>query len=176
MDDPDDLSPAEMQAFVGIPSPFPTDPKKIRARIRSYERKLAKEKQLIGSCDDGYGKRFLLGPLYMLVGDVEGALKHYEWFEREFEERGIEPFHLITWCLALYKAGRLEDAREMVSITMDANRYLVPLLLGENPQEEDGWHGSNYEWLSYAKAFPRDLVALWDREALDWLREMRAEE
>ena len=40
---------------------IPTDHKKIRARIRSYERKL--EKDIIefgGMAGDGYGKRYLL--------------------------------------------------------------------------------------------------------------------
>lgn len=41
---------------------FPTDPKKIRARIRSYERKLQKELDETGMIHDGYGKRYLLWP------------------------------------------------------------------------------------------------------------------
>ena len=40
---------------------FPDDPKKIRARIRSYERSLRKEQEEHGFIRDGYGKRHLLG-------------------------------------------------------------------------------------------------------------------
>ena len=47
---------------------FPKDPARIRQRIRSYERKLTDE--LGRPLRDGYGKRFLLGPLYMLLGDL----------------------------------------------------------------------------------------------------------
>jgi tetratricopeptide (TPR) repeat protein len=159
--------------FVGIPTPFPSDPKKIRMRIRSYERKLAKEKQLMGGYDDSYGKRNLLGPLYLLLGDIDGALAHYEWYEREFEDCGSEPYHLVAWCLALYKAGRLDDAREMLSKVMKGNEYMVPHLLGEEPKRRDGWHSSNYGWLNYALALPNELASLWNEEALDWLRQMR---
>jgi hypothetical protein len=53
---------------------FPTDRKKIRERIRGYERALERELKS-GYGDDGYGKRFLLGPLYMLrIDDIDGAL------------------------------------------------------------------------------------------------------
>lgn len=37
---------------------FPTDVKKLKTRIRSYEKSLQGEPDLI---DDGYGKRYLLG-------------------------------------------------------------------------------------------------------------------
>jgi hypothetical protein len=47
--------------------PFPTDPKRIRDRIRRYERALKKELEA-GYGGDGYGKRYLLGPLYMFDG------------------------------------------------------------------------------------------------------------
>ena len=49
---------------------FPTDPKQLRQRIKSYERKFRQEKKARGDYDNGYGKRFLLGPLYMLSGDL----------------------------------------------------------------------------------------------------------
>ncbi len=38
---------------------FPTDPKRIRERIRRYERALRRELE-IGEGRDGYGKRYLL--------------------------------------------------------------------------------------------------------------------
>ncbi len=61
---------------------FPKEPKKIRERIRRYERTLRKENQEFGSISDGYGKRYLLGPLYMLLGDTAGAIKSFEWFDK----------------------------------------------------------------------------------------------
>ncbi len=49
-------------------------PRKIRERIRRYERKLRAEKYRYGDYDDGAGKRHFIGPLYLLLGDNEGAL------------------------------------------------------------------------------------------------------
>jgi len=111
-----DLGPA-----VGTPSPFPTDPKKIRSRIKSYERKLRKEKETFGCYDDGAGKRFLLGSLYMLMGDLDGALVHYDWYEQEFPDDGAEPYNHLTWALALYRGGRKEDAFHRLYQTMLEN-------------------------------------------------------
>ena len=62
---------------------FPKTPKAIRARIRSYEGKLKQELET-GYGGDGYGKRYLLGPLYMLLGDVDGALASFDWYEKPF--------------------------------------------------------------------------------------------
>ena len=59
---------------------FPTlDSRRIRARIRRYERALKRE-LAAGYGGDGYGKRYLLGPLYMLLGDVGGALASFDWY------------------------------------------------------------------------------------------------
>lgn len=80
------LYPASYDSFARLEpdytmSLFPDTPKKIKARIRSYERKLQKEKEEHNFVNDGYGKRYLLGPLYMLMDDIEGALQSYAWFE-----------------------------------------------------------------------------------------------
>ena len=81
---------------------FPKDPKKIRERITGYERDL--QAKVYGFIDDGYGKRYLLGPLYMLLGDIKGALKSFAWFEKSFPDDVGEPMHYLCWTLALYRA------------------------------------------------------------------------
>ena len=104
---------------------FPSDSKRIRERIRRYERALKRE-LVEGYGGDGYGKRYLLGPLYMLMGDVDGAL-------------------------ALFRGGRRQEAFNKLYQTMLENLYLVPFLLGQNPQRLDIWHGNNLEWIEYGR-------------------------
>ena len=151
---------------------FPTDPKQLRQRIKSYERKFRQEKKARGDYDDGYGKRFLLGPLYMLAGDLQGALAHYEWYEKAFPDDCPEPYNQLTWALALHRAGRDQEAFRKLYQAMLANLYLVPYLLGETPQKLDIWHGSNHQWLEYALSIPKELLALWDQDALAWARKV----
>ena len=150
---------------------FPTDPKRIRERIRRYERALKRE-QKAGYGDDGYGKRYLLGPLYMLMGDVDGALASFDWYEDAYPDDGGEPYQYLTWALALFRGGRKHEAFNKLYQTMLENLYLVPFLLGQNPRPFDIWHGSNLEWIEYAVEVPPELVSLWDDVALQWAREV----
>ncbi len=150
---------------------FPTDPKRIRERIRRYERALKRELET-GYGGDGYGKRFLLGPLYMLLGDVDGALASFDWYVEAYPDGGGEPYQYLTWALALFRGGRREEAFNKLYQTMLENLYLVPFLLGRNPQPLDIWHGSNWEWMEYAVEIPHELLSLWDDVALQWAREV----
>ncbi len=55
-----------------------TDPKRTRERIRRQERALKRGLEE-GYGSDGYGKRYLLGPVYMWLGVVDGALASFDW-------------------------------------------------------------------------------------------------
>ena len=79
---------------------------KIRARLRSSERKLRKEKEKYGWYDDGAGKRYQVGPHYMLLDDNEGALAAFQWFEKEFPDDIGVPDHFLCWSLALIPCGQ----------------------------------------------------------------------
>ena len=57
---------------------IPKDHKKIKAQIHRYERALKKELDEYGCYDDGAGKRYMIGPLYLILGDVAGAMKSYK--------------------------------------------------------------------------------------------------
>jgi len=70
-EDNDDFLVDECSADNSARYRFPTDPKKIKARIRSYERKLRDEKRRCGGYHDSYGRRFLVGPLCLAMGDVD---------------------------------------------------------------------------------------------------------
>lgn len=150
---------------------FPTDPKRIRERIRRYERALKKELEE-GYGGDGYGKRYLLGPLYMLMDDVDGALASFDWYQNAYPDDGGEPYQYLTWALALFRGGRRQEAFNKLSQTMLENLYLVPFLLGHNPLPLDIWHGSNFESNEYADEVPQELLNLWDDVALQWARKV----
>jgi hypothetical protein len=150
---------------------FPTDPRRIRDRIRRYERALHRELDA-GDGRDGYGKRYLLGPLYMLLGDVDGALASCDWYVAAFPDDGGEPYQSLTWALALFRGGRGPEAVHKLYQTMLQNVYLVPLVLGHQPRRLDIWHGSNWEWPEYAAEIPQALLNLWDDVALQWARDV----
>jgi hypothetical protein len=150
---------------------FPKDPKKLKARIRRYERALRLEHEQFGAYDDSYGKRFLLGPLYLLAGDLPGALKSFKWFEQAFPDDSGEPYHRLCWTLALYRSGDLDAASHKLRQTMLTNLYLIPRLLGIPQSRFDVWHHSNWADEEYAEDSPPEILELWDPAARQWALE-----
>lgn len=151
---------------------FPKDSKAIRACIRSYERALKKEKETYGFYDDGHGKRYLLGPLYLLLGDVKGALAHFAWFKEMFPDDMGEPAHCLCWSLALYRSGDEKVAADKLLRAMLSNLYLIPHLLGEQQEEYDIWHSSSWEMKEYANDMPYEIVSLWNEQEKAWAKKV----
>ncbi len=142
--------------------------RKIRERIRRYERKLREEKRTYGDYRDGAGKRYLLGPSYLLLGDTEGAMKSFRWFEAEFPDDCGEPGHFLCWASASWRAGDQEGAARKLKQTMLANLYIIPHLLGLEIVALDIWHGSSDEEPRYLQFIPDEYFLLWDENELAW--------
>jgi hypothetical protein len=145
-----------------------TEQQKIRSRLRSYERKLQQEKKKFGYYHDGAGKRYQIGPHYMLLGDNEGALKAFAWFEQEFDDDIGMPDHSLCWSLALYRAGNEIGAAKKLRQAMLSNLYLVPYLLGEPISVIDMWHGSSDAEPEYLDHIPDPYLQLWTDEEKRW--------
>jgi hypothetical protein len=152
-------------------SQVPKEPRKIRARIKRYERELRKERDKFGYISDGHGKRYELGPLYLLAGDVQGAVESFRWFEKTFPDDIGEPVHFLCWTLALYRSGDRAQAAQRLRQTMLSNLYLIPHLLGREQDELGIWHATNYEQTDYLEYVPAEIWALWDASALRWAEE-----
>ena len=147
---------------------LPKDPKKIRARIKSYERKLRQELKDHGCYRDGAGKRNFLGPLYLLMGDLAGAMDSFGWFQKNFSDDAGEPGHRLIWALALHRAGNPQDAKQKLREAMLLNLYMVPHLLEEDRLRLQMWHGCNEEWSEYLEEIPEAYFKMWDVEEIQW--------
>jgi hypothetical protein len=152
-------------------SQLPKNPAKIRERIKRYERELRQEHKRFGAFGDSAGKRYLMGPLYLLLGDNQGALKSFDWFEQNFPDDMGEPEHYLSWTLALYRSGHIAAAEQKLLQTMLSNLYLIPHLLGLDQPELDIWHRSNIDRRDYLGYIPPEILALWDDAALQWAGE-----
>jgi hypothetical protein len=145
-----------------------SEQQKIRSRLRSYERKLQQEKNRFGCYHDGAGKRYQIAPHYMLLGDNEGALAAFEWFEQEFDDDVGTPDHSLCWSLALHRAGNEIGAAKKLRQAMLSNLYLVPHLLGEPIADLDIWHGSSDTEPSYVHHILESYLELWTDEEREW--------
>ncbi len=162
MDEDEDVFPA--------PEPYqvPRDATKIKSRIRRYERDLEAEKRRLGDYRDGSGKRFLLGPLYLILGDLAGALKSFCLVRgRVPGQHGRGPSCSLL-VAGLASCGQEAKAQRMLRRTMLANLYILPRLLGLEVRRHDIWHGSNIAEPSYLSWIPAEYWALWSTEDRRW--------
>lgn len=145
---------------------FPTDPKKIRERIKRYERAFKEPHH-----DDGAGKRFLLGQLYMLMGDQPGAIKSYAWYKKTFPDDCTEPFNHLCWTLAILRSGDEKAAKAKFRELVFDSLYIVPIFFGETPANHGFRHYSNWAEAAYVLEGPKDeLFALWSESESTWIK------
>lgn len=149
---------------------LPDSPKKLRERAMRYRRSLAKEKKDHGYINDGAGKRYLIGPLFVLSGDLEKAIDYYQWYEEEFSDDSGEPIHYIYWVLALLRTERKKDAERKLLEALIQNIYILPTLVDLKPEQQDIWHGSNFEQLEYLYEIPEEMLPSFTEEERIWIR------
>jgi hypothetical protein len=155
---------------------LPTEPAKLRQRIRRYERAFKVELSEYGMISDGAGKRFLLAPLYLIMGDMPGALKNFIWYAEQFPDDSPDPGHYLCWALALYRGGQESAASQKLGQSMLANLYLLPRLLGESIERLDLRYGSNIAWPEYVDDLPPEFFDIWSPEEREWARRHYASE
>lgn len=157
--------------------------KRFRDRATRLKRALANEKRQYGQIHDGAGKRYLIGPLYALAGELRQALAHYDWYEKECSDDVGEPIHYLWWALTLYRTGELEKANIRLLETMIRNVYLLPALLGSLVAPYDMWHSSNTGQPEYVSEVPTEFLPdlseqerLWIKGQLDSFRFRRVKD
>jgi len=144
--------------------------KKIKVTIARYRRLLNKEWKEHHFISDGAGKRFMIGPLYLRIDDTKGAMAHYKWFEKMFDDDTSEPFHRMGWTLTLHRSGDDPGAERMLLIAMLKNLYLFPTLFGEDPEPYGVGFGSNWTEVEYISDAPKWMLSLWTEEELAWAK------
>ena len=68
----------------------------------------------------------------MLLGDIEGATKSYQWFEENCPDDIGEPFQYLCWALALYRSGNEKALGFIIGQVMKKSKGKAnPKLVGE---------------------------------------------
>ena len=134
------------------------------------KRALVNEQQKYGFIDDGAGKRYQIGPLFVLAGELKKAVDFFEWYQNFFAEDSGEPLHYLFWSLALYRTENLEKANTKLLETMVQNIYLLPTLLVAPPASYDMWHSSNRQDLGYFAEIPAEYIPELSAEERSWIK------
>jgi len=141
------------------------DPKKVRARIKRYENHIRKR-----NYRDGSGSRFLIGPLYLLLDDTQGAVAHYRWFEKKYQDDAGEPFHRISWALAILRKGHPDKAVNRLRYAHTQNAYMIPAILGIPHGQPSIDRSSNWEYEEYILNGPQEFLTMWRPEEKAWMK------
>jgi len=80
--------------------------KKVKAAL------VADKKHWGGFYHDGQGLRYLQPQLYIQIDDFSGALRYFNWFDKNFPDDGCYPAFLYEWTIVLFKTGRLKAAEQ----------------------------------------------------------------
>ncbi len=99
------------------------------SQISRYNRSFRMEEKQFGHIRDRTGIRYLLSPMYMLLGDNKSAVTSFLWFEEKFPDDIGEPGQYLCWALCLYRAGSSCEAEMKLIQTAFQNLYMIPHLI-----------------------------------------------
>ena len=127
---------------------------------------------LLRNPNDNQGIRYLIAPAYLLKNDIEGAIREFEWYQEHYGQDWPLPDFSLNWSLALFLTGQYKEAAARIRSTIFLNPYLIPLVLGQEPELLPIWHWINVMCLDYAEEYFDWYEELWlgNEEALSFLR------
>jgi tetratricopeptide (TPR) repeat protein len=139
---------------------------KIKNTIKVYKSRLAGEKKRFGGYFDSGGVRYKIPELYIQLGDYKGALRYFNWFEKEFPDDSCFPFFDLLWSFAYFKNKREKDAIRLAYKTAFSDIYLISLLCNKPISVNDK---SESQDLVYANGLVEWCEKLLTRDFKEWI-------
>lgn len=123
----------------------PNQIERIQNKIKKIKRVLASEKKLLGCYDDSRGLRYLPPTLYIQLQDYKGAMRYFNWFNKNFNDDVGYPIFLFEWSITLFKNNKIKEAEKMVLRTFFSNTFIIDKFLGKEYLELGIQEYSNWE-------------------------------
>ncbi|WP_241910479.1 hypothetical protein [Pseudotamlana carrageenivorans] len=87
----------------------PKQVERIQNKIKKIKKELAADKKHWGGYyHDGRGLRYLPPALYLKINDYTGALRYFNWFNKNFPEDSCYPIFMFEWTMTLFKRKKLK--------------------------------------------------------------------
>jgi len=109
--------------------------------------------------NDNQGARYLLGPVYHQMRNLEAATQWYE-------QNGNDPQNLYNYALALIQQNKLDKAARILIFAIFANPYVAPMLLKEKLPRSDWWYDTSWAESEYADDYVSEYRSWWEKEDL----------
>ncbi|NIJ46592.1 hypothetical protein FHR24_003082 [Wenyingzhuangia heitensis] len=127
----------------------PKQVERIQNKIKKIKRELAADKKHWGGFyHDGRGLRYLPPELYLKLNDYSGAMRYFNWFDKNFPEDSGFPIFLFEWTITLFKKNKIKLAEKKALETFYSNTYLIDIFLGNELLHFDKDESSNWEYSS----------------------------
>lgn len=145
---------------------------KIKTQIKSFRAKLSAEKRKYGWYDDSRGLRFIIPDLYLQIADYKGALRYFNWFEKEIKATSGFPDFNLAWTIALFKNKKLELAEKKLYTTAFSNTYFVDLIIGNTPMKVNKPELISYEKLEFLHEIEKYWKRMLTPDFVEWVDEI----
>ena len=143
------------------------DAKEIKRKLKIYERNFKKDPDY----RDGTGSRFLMGPYYLCLDDLEGAVSHYAWFWNKFSDSIDEPFHALGRIVTELRQEHEQNAQSLLKRLYAANPYLLSHILKMDIKGMEIPSHSSWEDKPYITNAPKELYSYLSCEEIGWFKQ-----
>jgi hypothetical protein len=147
--------------------------KVIRTKIDQIKKALAADKkQWGGQYHDGRGLRYLPPQYFLKLADYSGALRYFNWFNKNFPDDIGYPDFLFEWTITLFYCGKLKEAEKMAFNTFLQNAYYFDSYFDYSIVLHDKVHGSNWQSPEITDGFIYSHTQTQLTEFSNWLRQV----
>ena len=106
---------------------------RIKVKISKIKKALSADKKFWGGYyHDGGGLRYVQPELYIKIQDFTGALRYFNWFDKNFPDDIGAPIFLFEYALTLFKTKRIEKAESKILESLNLNQYIIDFYLDRN--------------------------------------------
>lgn len=124
-----------------------------------------------GFYHDGRGLRYLQPGLYIKLQDYTGALRYFNWFDKNFPDDIGSPVFLFEYALTTFKRKKIARAEYNTLRTFTSNIYVLDYFLGKVLQNVSDKTSLSWDKEYLVKHFPYSRSDAELQDFAQWLEE-----
>jgi hypothetical protein len=127
---------------------------RLKKKIKRIKLDLAADKREWGGFyDDSRGLRYVPPQYYVKLGDYDGGLKYFRWFNKNFPDDIGFPDFLFECTIILFKTGKIKEAEKKAFETYCRNSYIFAKFFDRPIVPFNKYESSNSDGPEYTDHF-----------------------